>query len=471
MVNMPAFLFLFGGLSTALGAVPQISSNIRSDYLQGHPIAVQLTFRNTDAQQIEIPNIESESWRVEFQITDAKGQTQTRSTRPDVYPAPSTWTIEPRQSRSVWISLPAGQGLKAGHYQIQLSIDLDKESHQSPEYQIEIQAPKPIKTHFDLLQHPLSRQSNPILWVHQASNGYSTYLHHSHVNKHTQALFHDFVLHTTEPIDPLLSIAQGATRHIVWQATPRRIHYLTLQHNIPRHNVQQLAIPWPAAEIVGSPVTAPDGTPQFLLWIPSPSKGGELRWCGVLDNGIPIYRKLTQLDQKPVSLSMSMNDQGEALIAVVNQGTVMLFTGIEASERPNIPLKSTALGEFKDPILDIQFSVHPEEGQVLYLLLHRNKTDLSQMSLTLSGEPLGELMLSETPYSDQPLLFSPHHSKPAVALLQSSDITLHIDGTSQRIKAPPFDWSLDRTQDGALWMVGSHHTRPSFSQKIWSETP
>ena len=176
---MPASLFFIGGLSTAFGAIPEISSNIRSDYLQGHPIAVQLTFRNTDTQVIEIPNVESESWRVQFQITDSEGQTQTRSTRPDVYPAPSIWTIEPRQSRSVWIALPAGQGLKPGSYQIRFSIDLEKESHQSPEYQIQIQPPQPIESHLDLVQHPLSRQSNPILWVHQASNGYSTYLHHS----------------------------------------------------------------------------------------------------------------------------------------------------------------------------------------------------------------------------------------------------------------------------------------------------
>ena len=454
----------------ANASIPKVSTNIRSEYLQGHPIALQITFRNQTDKTVEIPNIELESWRVEFQITDSNGQTQTRSTRPDVYPKPTKWIIDQRQSRSLWLVLPAGQGLKSDQYTVSFSIDLEEEKYQSPDYKIKIQRPNPVSTYLNLVQHPLSHQNNPSLWTHKGTDGFSTYLHIGHTNNHSQTLFHDFVLKTKDHYHPKLSITQNGTRHLLWQPTPKQINYLTLQNNVPRHQVQQLAVPWPHAEIMGSPITAPDGTPQFLLWIQSPSTGGELRWCTVLSNGIPVYRKLTQLDEKPKQLSISMNDRGEALIALMEHKDLVLYTAIEANERPNIPVKGKKLNQIDFPVIDLQFSVHPEKGQVLQLLTHQNTSEWSQVTFTLNGEQMADIQIGKGALQRESVSFSAHHSQPAVAV-EGKELILYINGMAKTIERPGFEWSLDRDQSGSLWIIGSGYSRPAIGQRIILEEP
>ena len=467
---MPPSILYISCLYAAHASVPEITSNIRSEYIQGQPIAVQIIFRNQDDTTLEIPNIEMESWRIEFQIKDSKGQKQTRSTRPDEAPPPSKWTIKQRQSRSLWVELPAGQGLKPDQYTFSFSIDLDGENYQSPDFELQIQKPNPIATDLTLVDHPLSHQNNPNLWTHQGMNGYSTYLHIGHTNHHGQTLFHDFVFKTDAPHQPKLSIAQNGTRHILWQQSPKQIQYLTLQNNVPRHQIQQLAVPWPAAEMVGSPVSAPNGTPQFLLWVPSPSEGGELRWCSVMRNGIPIYRKLTQLDHKPRRISISMNDRGEALIALMDQMNLLLFTAIEANERPNIPLKGEQLLKLNEKVVDHQFSVHPDEGQVLQLLTHQDNGEWAQVTVSLNGENLTRTVIGNAPFTDKGIRFSAHHTVPAITIGEASPI-LYANGNESQIQTPNIEWTLDRDQEGALWIIGSSHTRPAYAQKLPVNSP
>ena len=114
-------LYLF--FSSIVGAAtPETTSNIRKNYLSGHPITIQIEFRNTGSTPLKIPNIEAESWRIQFQLEDQNGGKQTRGTRPETLPPSRFWEIGPRQTRQIWVEVPGSSALTSGIYTLSYFI-------------------------------------------------------------------------------------------------------------------------------------------------------------------------------------------------------------------------------------------------------------------------------------------------------------------------------------------------------------
>ena len=165
-----------------------------------------------------------------------------------------------------------------------------------------------------------------------------------------------------------------------------------------------------------------------------------------------------------------MNDRGEALIGLIDQMDLLLFTAIEANERPNIPLKGEHLLKLNEKVVDHQFSVHPDEGQVLQLLTHTDNGEWAQVTVNMNGETLTRTVIGNAPYTDKGIRFSAHHTEPAITIGEAKPI-LYANENEVQIQTPNFEWTLDRDQEGALWIIGSSHTIPAYAQKLQVQNP
>lgn len=462
-------MFLLLLTQFSYGNTPELKTNLQSEYLLGHPIQVHLQLRNTGQEPITIPNIELEPWRVGFHLTDDSGIEQVRSSRATDGPPPSFWELQPRQSRAVWVELPIGNAIAEGRYGLKVSLTLQSETLQTDQTSIVIKKPKPLSADLSLLQHPLSHNSNPSIWSHDAEDGFQTYLHHSSLEKPERTVYDGLALSTEDNVHGRLSISQTGTRHIVWQQNDKVILIQAFQNNTPRGERMKLAVPWPKVQLIGSPMTTPNGSPQMLLWIPSPTSddgggGGELRLCERQDNGIPIFRKIQALDSPPSVIAQTMTDQGQVVLAFLDKKALLLYTGNFEGQRSDIPLNGQVIfsqGE-NTQVHDLRFDIQPEEGQVLRVLLSKDNI-YYQQSISPSGRELGTIQITEGAEALSFEQFSPHHENPAVAFKAGTEIKVTSPIQTRTMNQPSEVWAMDRHPiTGSLWLTGF----PTLTQSI-----
>ena len=100
--------------SAAAPAGATVTADLHDAYVQGEPLLVNVTVRNSGTTPITVPDLSARPWHVHFRFTLPDGHSQDRfNTPPKVEPA-GTWTIAPRSERRVLLEVPSGDAMKAG---------------------------------------------------------------------------------------------------------------------------------------------------------------------------------------------------------------------------------------------------------------------------------------------------------------------------------------------------------------------
>ena len=465
---------------------PTLSADLRSEYLAGESLLVQLQARNETGEPVSVPDLAARHDLVRFELKMPTGATDNRRSLVEA-PSERTWQIPPRGVREALLELPASSTLRPGEYQLAIHVQLAEGDERTlAPHTLRLAAPAPVEVDLSAAAQPSERGSDLVPWVHKARDGYDLYLHHASSAAPDQVRSQDFLARLPAQADPMLTVARSAesrSRYIVWLEEGRRVSYAEIQGSQLRNAVQTVSVPWPRVELAARGVTSPSGHLYQPLWIPAPrGDAGELRLMTTTTRDV-AYRRAARLDARPRILETVIDDGGSTHLVAVTGGAVDLYT-VRADSDParaakeNLPLSGKRLLVIEDgqPIQAVRFGIlsagedYPG-GLAMMLLQQTAPGQLTPRWLTFSGEPIRTAAPITVPEGASLVDAVPAASGDVGVLVRVSDRQHHYieAGQYQRLSGLPGELALDRTDSGAPYLRTAG--KPVAARMLTPDTP
>jgi len=438
----------------AAGAL-DVTADLRSEYIAGHKLLVQLEARNEGAASVQFPDLSARPWLVTFQLEDSAGKRQERRTRAPAEDPGKLVTIAPRGQRNTLLEIPGSAAIDPGTYTIGVVITTPDGPLQLPSRQINIAAAKPVDAMLDAAPSSLVRDELHALWLHQATDGYDLYLHQAKASAPDAPLGNWYLTHLDKQVAPQLTAARAAQswdRHIYWTASDRKLVFARLGGKGLRSELADVEAPWPQVELAGRGGTDGDGGLHVPIWVPAPTGArGELRVLSIGDRGTPTFQRAALLDARPTHVETVVDDAGSVHFLVVTATFADLYTvrsapGTGAEALP-IPARRIARAEPGETLLRSAFAALPQTethaGGLATLLLASNAEGLQSRWLTLRGQVI-QTLPAQVGLSGEVLGLVPRGLETPGLVLGAADGTAQYQSgaKSTTLGKLPTDWAL-----------------------------
>ena len=244
-------------IATAFGDI-QISTDLRNHYLQQQNIVVDIQIFNDTDKTYSIPNLEKQTWRVQFEVQGKDGKhsySSTKSTNNEV------WNLAPRQTKKIRFSIPNSASLSKGKHNISITIDLPNPYQETKEILIVSKAIQYVD--IATVSEDAYFPQNSYLWTQPINkNLCAIYLNNS--SDH-------FLVEAPIEVQPVQSIAKGEERHLYWWSS-NQLHLYSLSRYKIDARQHKVPSPWPNTKVLTRGVTDQDRNLHIPIWIPSPQK-------------------------------------------------------------------------------------------------------------------------------------------------------------------------------------------------------
>ncbi len=432
-----------------------ITADLRSEYIAGHKLLVQVEARNKGAASVQFPDLSARPWLVTFQLEDSAGKRQERRTRAPADDPDKLVTIAPRGQRNTLLEIPGSAALDPGTYTLGVLITTPDGPLQLPSRQITIAVAKPVDAMLDAAPSSLVRDELHALWLHQATDGYDLYLHQAKASSPDSPLGNWYLTHLDELVAPQVTAARAAQtwdRHIYWTASERKLVFARLGGQGLRSEVAEVEAPWPRVELAGRGGTDGDGGLHVPIWVPSPKGArGELRVLSIGDRGTPTFQRAALLDARPSHVQTVVDDAGSVHFLVVTPTFADLYTvrsapGAGAETLP-IPARRIVRAEPEETLLRSAFAALPQTdshaGGLATLLLASNAEGLQSRWLTLRGQVI-QTLPAQVGLSGEVLDLVPRGLESPGLVLGAADGTAQYQtgAKSTTLGKLPTDWAL-----------------------------
>lgn len=398
-------------IATAFADI-QISTDLRSHYLHQKNIVIGIQIFNDTDNTYSIPDLEKQTWRVQFEVQGKDGKKSYKSTKSD---NTDVWNLAPRQTKKISYSIPNSASLSKGKHNISITIDLPNPYQEQKEVLI---VSKEIQ-HSDIatVSEDAYFPQNSYLWTQPLNkNVCAVYL-----NRNTD----HFLMEAPKDTQPYQSIAKGEERHLYWWSSNQL--YL---HSLSRYDIDKrqhkVSSPWPNTAVLTRGVTDQDRNLHVPIWIPSPQKdnSGAVQIMAVNYKGIPTYRKIINVHKKPEFSDMAITEQHTPLLVVQHTKAIAPYNNavylyklsqvgdakIDALPPKSFRLYVPSKGEV---VADIQFGVHAEHGLVVYVISKKENNHYLQL-FSHQGNSIEENILLEIPEKIEILRTQFHGSTPTI---------------------------------------------------------
>lgn len=443
-----------------------LSADLRSEYLVGEPMLVQIKAQNQGRDAVTIPDLAAQHDLVRFELNLPGGATDNRRTLLD---APSTlaWQIPPRGVREVLLELPASSTLRPGEYKLAIHVKLTESDEQTlPPHTLRLAEPAPVSADLSVSALVSDRGSDLIPWVHKASDGFDLYLFRADSDTPQVPQQQDFLARLPGQVTPSLTAVratEASSRYVVWLQDQRTISYSELQGHQLRNGIRTVTAPWPRIELAARGVTTSAGLLFQPLWIPAPNgDAGELRVLTTTPRGT-AYRRVGRFDARPAVIETVIDDSGAIHLFTVSAGNLDVYS-VHGDDDPtraaaeNLPLGGQRLLP-ADPgrtIHHIRFGIlgagegYPG-GLAMLLLVEETPGTLTPRWMTLAGKPIRDGTNIVLPEAMTPVDVSPARSGNVGLLVRTDSGQLQYieDGRFQPLAGIRTAVALDRTPEGA----------------------
>ena len=355
-------IFLSSFLSLAIAEL-QITSSLRDHYLHRQTIEIDVHIHNSGEAAITVPDLDSQTWRVQFIVDGPKGTQKINSVKSD---SEEIWTLHPRQGKLLRFSIPNSQTLPIGKHTLTLLIELPTPYEEKKE--IVIIKPRASCLDLDTVSIDGFFPKDEYLWCQSLPDG-GRALYLSHLRDH-----HLSTIPAT--INPRQSIAKGRDRHVYWlQNNQLTAHQLSAD----RFDSREISFssPWPTVELLARGVTGATHL-HLPLWVPDPNttQSGRIHTVAIGHKSNPTFRKITSLPSQPTQSDSAITEQHVPLLLINHPKGTYLYTLSEVGDPKidSLPPKSTRLmvPTDQEQIIDARFGVHSDHGLVAHLLFKRN---------------------------------------------------------------------------------------------------
>lgn len=380
---------------------PAVSAAIRGEYIAGDAVVVPVTLRNETGEAMAVPDLRARPWLVTFELGLPGGGKQRRKTTPPDTDDGRTVLLRPGGERTTLLEVPSGGALAAGAYQLGITVDLGREAPGGVALQdVQVAPPRPVDG--DVSRASAGRGRLDAVWLHEAGSGFDLYLHQADPRTPGKTVADWHLAHFDEKVAPRLSAARGrdaTNRFVVWSVGDRRVGFLQLQGVQVRGEPRVVTMPWPKAEVIGSPAVDAAGRLHVPLWVPAPGgKRGELRVMTVPDRGAPAFRKVTDLAARPDGIDVTVDDAGSAHLIVPLDSAVDVYTirGAAAGE-PGLPVPGRRVATSAEgmAVVGAVFGALPDKGDqkggLAILVLESGAEGLVPRWVSLRGTELGTM--------------------------------------------------------------------------------
>jgi hypothetical protein len=470
----------------ASALAPTMSADLRSEYLAGEQVLVQIQARNEGSAPVTIPDLSVRHDLVRFELKLPGGATDNRRTLTEA-PSDRTWQIPPRGAREVLLELPASSTLRPGEYQLAIHVALSEGDERTlAPATIRLASPTPVEADLAAGSMHSERGSDLIPWVHKARDGYDLYLYRSSSSEPARARSEDFLARLPAQVDPVLTAArttEASGRYVVWLHEDRTISYGELQGHQLRNGIQTVSAPWPKVALAARGVTSPEGHLYQPLWIPAPSgDAGELRMLTTTSRGV-AYRRIARFQARPEVIETTIDDGGSMHLVTVSGGAVDIYT-VRAGTDPdraaeeNLPLRGRRLlaAVPEQPVRAARFGIlkaaegYPG-GLALMLLTQTGPEQLTPSWLSLTGQTVRTGAPLVLPEGAQLLDLSPSAAGDVGALMRLASGQLrYVEGDRyQRLTRISGEAALDRTDAGVPYLRSL--AAPLATTMLLPETP
>ncbi len=320
---------------------PDISADLRPEYLAGDPILIRFEVANTAAERVEFADLSARPWLVRFELTDPDGKQHNRFNTPPKLDMGQKWALGPRGRRQVLLQIPSSGVFKTGEWQVTIRVQDDQGDVTLPPHTFRVAPGRPVGG--ALVHDPLGtdRSGHHAVWVHKAARGYDLYLHHSQGQRpeRTQGNYH--LAHLDERVDPVLTHSRPQERwgrFLYWQQDARTVAYAQLDGQQLRGRIRTLQAPWPGVELMGRGGTDAEGGLHVPLWVPAPKgSGGELRVASVRGQGSARFRSVVRLPRRPAWVESVVDASGALRLLIAHDGFLDLYTVAPKGDLPAVP--------------------------------------------------------------------------------------------------------------------------------------
>jgi len=454
----------------ASAATPNVSADLRSEYVAGHKLLVQLEARNEGTATVEFPDLSARPWLVTFRLEDSAGKRQERRTRAPAEDNGKLVKISPRGQRNTLLEIPGSGALDPGTYTVGIVITTPAGPLELPSKQVNIAAAKPVDAVLDAAPSTLVRDELHALWLHKATDGYDLYLHQAKASAPNAALGNWHLTHLDQVIAPHVTAARAAQawdRHIYWTDGARKLTFARLGGQSLRSELAEVEAPWPRIELAGRGGTDGDGGLHIPIWVPSPKgERGELRVLSIGDRGTPTFQRAALLEARPGHVQTVVDDAGAVHFLVVTATFADLYTVRSApsagAEALPIPARRIVRAEPGETLLRSAFAALPQTeshaGGLATLLLSSNAEGYQSRWLSLRGQVI-QTLPAQAELSGKLLDLVPRGFEAPGLVLEAADGTAryHAGAKSTALGKLPADWALvgDADQVVHLRTIGS----------------
>jgi hypothetical protein len=398
-------------IATALGVV-QISTDLRSHYLHQENIIVDILVFNDSDQPHSMPNLEEQTWRVQFEVDGAGGKRKYSSSKTDKV---DEWKLAPRQTKKVRFTIPNSEALPLGKHSITINISLPNTYQDKKD--ITIVSKRVQYADISTVSEDAFFPGNSYLWTQL-------------IGKDQQAVYLNrdgdhYLCVQSKGLTPYQSIAKGEERHLYWLSS-NQLSLQSLSRNTLDARKHNVSFPWPNATKLTRGVTDHQRNFHLPIWIPSPQKGtsGTIQMIVVDYRGIPTYRKISNLPSPPKANDMAITEQHVPLFVVQHSRTtppyddaVYLYT-LSRVGNPKIdvlPPKSSRIyvPNQGETIVDVQFGVHKEHGLIVYVISKKENIHYLQV-ISHQGNTLEQKPLLGLPENTKILTTQFHGATPSI---------------------------------------------------------
>jgi hypothetical protein len=436
---------------------------LRDEYIHDEPMLIPISLVNPGSERIEIPDLATRPWLVEFHLVLPTGNDQVRkNATPDEDPG-TRLSVTPRGQRMVLLEVPASSSLKAGEYSMEVWIRLPGETLVLPKVKLSILPAQPLAVDLSPQQHPASQtEPLPSLWLHKGLNGNDLYLHQSNGKYPTRMISDIFLFSSASVIEPTLSASRAretSSGHVVWQDGPRAVQILRLERSSTPGAPTKLELPWPRIQLVARGITSSKGELHLPMWVPAPrGAGGTMQIVRINERGEPVFERLGHFEEQP-ELSLSMiDDAGRPHLLLVHSGNLDRYSPrLENPSGQKLPVPGTRLmrSRVDHTVIDLQVVALPDSsnrtGALALLLTSLHEQQLHHRWISLTGSLLQE---QSTPIGEQQVLavVANGWGPPGLATRTAVGETVLIDqGRSYPLSLPAKgDWQLYRSHDGTI---------------------
>jgi len=326
-----------GEVVTKAGAA--VTADLRSEYLAGFPVLVEVRVRNGGSAPLSFPNLSARPHLVRFLVDGPKGRTE-RFTTPPATDSGKTWTIPPGSTQRVLLEVPSGDAFAPGDYTVTVRIADPAGEVELPTQPFTLRTPSPVAGR-PLVEPSIARNSGAMFpWMHQAGKGYELYLASYDPKAPGQVVAQYHLAHVDQKAEPILARSrpgEASARHVYWQSAPNQLTVgqlaVTRFENPPR----TYTLPYPSFTLLDRGVSDEQGRLVIPVWVPAPKgTGGNVYAWTITNRGEQVVRDVLRLDAPPAQVTVAADAASHPVIAIAHRTGIDLFR-VDPTLPPEIP--------------------------------------------------------------------------------------------------------------------------------------